>query len=351
MKQPEVCCIISPYGLFTLYTQILEEVQFQRQYSSTGVFSFLKTVLSKPLPQPTESLHVSFFSSGSNEGIRKVTLTRPGDSAIHEHVQLRSLFEKLEPSIVLELLTYLLTESQLVLCLKSLSTLSSSSHSLISLLYPFEWEHTLIPVLPTKLMDILCLPTPYLLGILPTILPEVEDLPIEDVSIMDLDGGTWIQKVDLKCTIPKNLCNQVYTLLKDVMKLSSNQDQDIDMVDGKTKAQNEIITEIFVQMYLQLMGHFESHYVLDEEGVLVIDHKSFCKAASSKEQKQFLKEFTPTQAFQKFATTRKQEGPSHGLFENRYEAFKSSKSHDKAGYFKRNVDSMLNGFKKKFDKS
>jgi len=351
MKQPEVCCIISPYGLFTLYTQILEEVQFQRQYSSTAVFSFLKTILSKPLPQPNESLNVSFFSSGSNGGIRKVTLNRPGDSAIHEHVQLQLLFEKLDTRIVLELLTYLLTESQLVLCSKSLSTLSSSCHTLISLMYPFEWEHTLIPVLPTKLVDILCLPTPFLLGILPTVLHEIEDLPIENVSIMDLDEGRWIQKSDLKCTLPKNLCNQVFTLLKDVMKLSSSLDQDLDVVDGKTKAQNEIITEIFVQMYLQLMGHFESHYISDEENVSVIDNKAFCKAANSKEQKQFLKEFTPTQAFQKFATTRKQEGPSCGLFENRYEVFKSSKSLDRAGYFKRNVESMVNGFKKKFDKS
>ena len=342
MESPEVCCIVSPYGLFTLYTQILEEVQFQRQFSSSAVFSFLKTILSKPLPRPTESLNVSFFSNAGDGGIRKVTLTRSGDSAIHEHVQLHWLLQILDIKIILELLTFLLLEKQLVLCSKSLSTLSSSCHCLISLMYPFEWDHTLIPVLPTKLTDILCLPTPFILGIFPSVLPELEDLPIEDVSIFDIDNGKWTQKCELDmCQLPKQICNQVEGSLKQVLSLTTQKN------DGLKEAQNEIITEIFVQMYLQLMGHFENHYIV-KEGVPVINYKTFYKASSSKEQKSFLKIFTMSQAFQKFTTSRKQQGPSLGLFENRYNAYKVSRSSDHSSYFKRNIDSMLNGFKKKF---
>lgn len=340
MKHPEVCCIVSPYGLFTLYTQILEEVQYQRQFSSTAVFSFLKTILSKQLPNPTESLNVSFFSNGGNGGIRKVTLTRPGDSAIHEHVQIQSLFHNLNPIIVLDMLSLLLTENKLVLCSNSLTLLSSSCHILISLMYPFEWEHTLIPVLPTKLMDILCLPSPYLLGILPSVIPELEDLPMEGVSILNLDDGTWIERADIENILPKQISSQIVGSLKQTFSLS------LDQVDAK-QAQNEIISEIFVQMYLQLMGHFENHYTTTEDGLHVIGKKSFLKAARTKEQKHFLKLFAPTQAFQKFTTSRKQDGPTLGLFENRYETFKNSKSLDQPGYFKRHIDSMLTGFRKR----
>ena len=340
MDHPEVCCIVSPFGLFTLYTQILEEVQFQRQFSSSAVFSFLKTILSKPLPRPTESLNVSFFSNGGEGGIRKVTLTRSGDSAIHEHVQLHTSLQIFKIDNILELLSYLLLEKQLVLCSESLSTLSSCCHCLISLMYPFEWDHTLIPVLPTKLTDILCLPTPFLLGIFPSVLPELEDLPIEDVSIFNLDTGVWIQKSALTSPLPKQISSQIEGSLKQVLSVTSQKNE-------LKKAQNEIVTEIFVQMYLQLMGHFENHYIV-KEGIPVINYKTFYKASISKEQKNFLKTFATTQAFQKFSTSRKQQGPSLGLFENRYNAFRISKSTDHSGYFKRHIDSMLNGFKKKY---
>ena len=339
MEHPEVCCIVSPFGLFTLYTQILEEVQFQRQFSPSAVFSFLKTLLSKQLPRPTESVNVSFFSNGGNGGIRNVTLTRSGDSAIHEHVELHTLFQTLDVKISVQLLTYLLFEKQLVLCSKSLSTLSSSCHCLISLMYPFEWDHTLIPVLPTKLTDVLCLPTPFLLGIFPSVLPELEDLPIEEVSIFDLDNQVWIQKSELPCQIPRQVINQVEGSLKQVLSLTSQK-------NGLRDAQNEIITEIFVQMYLLLMGHFENHYILDD-GVPIVSYRPFYKGSTSKEQKSFLKIFATTQAFQKFTTTRKQQGPSMGLFENRYATFKVARIGDHPGYFKRHIDTMLTGFKKK----
>ena len=38
--------------------------------------------------------------------------------------------------------------------------------TVVALLYPFEWQHTCITVLPSKLIDIVDAPTPYLVGIL-----------------------------------------------------------------------------------------------------------------------------------------------------------------------------------------
>jgi hypothetical protein len=46
------------------------------------------------------------------------------------------------------------------------SRLSSCVEALQSILYPFSWQHTLIPVLPTCLLDICLSPTPYIVGIL-----------------------------------------------------------------------------------------------------------------------------------------------------------------------------------------
>ena len=64
------------------------------------------------------------------------------------------------------------------------SRLSSCVEALQSILYPFSWQHTLIPVLPTSLLDICLSPTPYIVGILrgrdTTALPG----PIEEVHCL-----------------------------------------------------------------------------------------------------------------------------------------------------------------------
>ena len=61
------------------------------------------------------------------------------------------------------------------------SVLSRCSHAVLALLYPFTWQHTFVPVLPASMLDISCSPTPFLIGVLTPCLPEVLELPIEEV--------------------------------------------------------------------------------------------------------------------------------------------------------------------------
>lgn len=69
----------------------------------------------------------------------------------------------------------------LSLCLP-ISTLSSCSHAVVALLYPFSWQHTFIPVLPASMIDIVCCPTPFLVGLLSSSLPKLKELPVEEVG-------------------------------------------------------------------------------------------------------------------------------------------------------------------------
>lgn len=62
------------------------------------------------------------------------------------------------------------------------STLSKCAHAVVAMLYPFTWQHTYIPVLPASMIDIVCSPTPFLIGILSCSLPLLNDLPIEEVG-------------------------------------------------------------------------------------------------------------------------------------------------------------------------
>lgn len=69
-----------------------------------------------------------------------------------------------------------------LLLLFFISTLSSCMHAVVALLYPFSWQHTFIPVLPGSMLDIVCCPTPFLVGLLSSSLPKLKELPVEEVS-------------------------------------------------------------------------------------------------------------------------------------------------------------------------
>ncbi|GAA6094648.1 suppression of tumorigenicity 5 protein isoform X1, partial [Tachysurus ichikawai] len=58
--------------------------------------------------------------------------------------------------------------------------LSSCAHAVVALLYPFSWQHTFIPVLPSSMVDIVCCPTPFLVGILSSSLAKLKELPVEE---------------------------------------------------------------------------------------------------------------------------------------------------------------------------
>jgi len=47
--------------------------------------------------------------------------------------------------------------------------------TMTALLYPFEWQHTFITVLPSTLIDIVDAPTPYIVGILASVKELLED--------------------------------------------------------------------------------------------------------------------------------------------------------------------------------
>lgn len=63
-------------------------------------------------------------------------------------------------------------------------------HAVVALLYPFSWQHTFIPVLPGSMLDIVCCPTPFLVGLLSSSLPKLKELPVEEVRTSSQGAAT-----------------------------------------------------------------------------------------------------------------------------------------------------------------
>jgi len=105
------------------------------------------------------------------------------------------LFQQLGIRSVLTLFSAVLTEQKILFYSSSFSRLTDSCTALISLIYPMRYSHTLIPVLPSLLLEVLSSPTPYIIGVHSQHREHIDELL--DVITVDLDGGM--------ITIPENM--------------------------------------------------------------------------------------------------------------------------------------------------
>merc|ERR1719422_2599284 len=97
------------------------------------------------------------------------------------------LFQQLGIRSVLTLFSAVLTEQKILFYSSSFSRLTDSCTALISLIYPMRYSHTLIPVLPHSILEVLSSPTPFIIGVHSINQEHINDLL--DVIVVDLDGG------------------------------------------------------------------------------------------------------------------------------------------------------------------
>jgi WD40 repeat protein len=113
---------------------------------------------------------------------------------------LRTLFDCLGVSTVVRLVAALLCESKMVVLSKQQSLLTVACETLTALLYPFQWPYVCLPILPRSLVDLMQAPTPYLLGMHPSVLDHVNsEIDVTDVIVVNLDNG------DVRGPVPSTL--------------------------------------------------------------------------------------------------------------------------------------------------
>ena len=105
-------------------------------------------------------------------------------------IDLYPLFRCLTIPNIIVLFEYLLTESRIILVSAYTSLLKLASNALLSLMWPLEWSGVHIPVLPTRLMEVLEAPIPYICGVVRKndnlILPQDEDFVMVDLDKNEL---------------------------------------------------------------------------------------------------------------------------------------------------------------------
>ncbi|XP_041642330.1 suppression of tumorigenicity 5 protein [Cheilinus undulatus] len=317
-RLPEVYCVISRLGCFDLFSTILDEVERRRGVSAALVYPFMRSLMESPFPAPGKIIKVKTFLPGAGNEV--IELRRPTDSRL-EHVDFDSLFSCLSVRQVIRVFASLLLERRVIFVADKLSTLSSCMHAVVALLYPFSWQHTFIPVLPASMLDIVCCPTPFLVGLLSSSLPKLKELPVEEALMVDLGTDRFIRQMDDEASLlPRKLQSALEQALEQRNDII-NQDSDSES-DEEYNSLTSLVSEAFIRFFLETIGHYSLFITQNERGERVFQREAFRKSVASKSIRRFLGVFMESQMFAGFIQDRElRKTRAKGLFEQRVDQY------------------------------
>jgi len=156
-------CIVSHYGYFDQYLDFLRELyRISLSPSKIPMERYIVNFTREtPLP-PEGCLKIEYTIGQRVIGFSRPPPNRPIDFPPFPYAQ---LFRILKPETVVTAFTALLLEYRVILISTPLANLSIVSELLIRLMYPFQYEHVYIPILPKTLTRFLAAPMPFLIGI------------------------------------------------------------------------------------------------------------------------------------------------------------------------------------------
>ncbi|XP_028381455.2 LOW QUALITY PROTEIN: DENN domain-containing protein 2A [Phyllostomus discolor] len=321
-RLPEVYCIVSRLGCFSLFSKILDEVEKRRRISPALVQPLMRSVMEAPFPALGKTIVVKNFLPGT--GTEAIELCRPLDSRL-EHVDFECLFSSLSVRHLLCVFASLLLERRVIFIADKLSTLSKCCHAMVAITYPFTWQHTYIPVLPPAMVDIVCSPTPFLIGLLTSSLPLLRELPLEEVLVVDLVNNRFLRQMeDEDSILPRKLQVALEHVLDQRSELASDpEDGPLDCKRGpECSPLNEVVSEAFVRFFVEMVGHYSLFLAAGEREERALQREAFRKAVSSKSLRRFLEVFMETQMFRGFIQERElRRQDAKGLFEVRAQEY------------------------------
>ncbi|CAH2276531.1 DENN domain-containing 5B isoform X1 [Pelobates cultripes] len=156
-------CLITPLPFMQsckkFLTQLFKAVT-SPQPPPLPLESYIHNILYEvPLPPPGRSL--KFYGV-----YEPIVCQRPGPNELPlSDYPLREAFELLGLENLVQLFTCVLLEMQILLYSQDYQRLMTVAEGITSLLFPFQWQHVYVPILPASLLHFLDAPVPYLMGL------------------------------------------------------------------------------------------------------------------------------------------------------------------------------------------
>ncbi|XP_078275779.1 myotubularin-related protein 5 isoform X2 [Rhinoraja longicauda] len=188
-------------------------------------------------------------------GDRQVIQTPINDALPVTGCSVALFLKQLGINNVLDLFCAALTEHKILFLSSSYQRLTEACRALLALMFPLKYSFTYIPILPAQLIEVLCSPTPFIIGIHSSFRADMQDLL--DVIVADLDGGTVVIPECIHLSVlPEPYLIQTQTALCMVL------DPELEYADyafppssmsaSSMKFQDKEIRAVFLHLFAQL---------------------------------------------------------------------------------------------------
>uniref|UniRef100_A0A665UPM1 SET binding factor 2 n=1 Tax=Echeneis naucrates TaxID=173247 RepID=A0A665UPM1_ECHNA len=171
------------------------------------------------------------------------------------------LFQQLGIQNVLSLFCAVLTEHKVLFHSTSYQRLGEACRALEALMFPLKYSYPYIPILPSRLLEVLSSPTPFIIGVHSMFQTEIQDLL--DVIIADLDGGTIkIPECIHLSPLPEPLLHQTQTSLSLVLhpdlEIADNAFPPPRTAPSNLKLLDKEVRAVFLRLFAQLFQGYRS---------------------------------------------------------------------------------------------
>ncbi|XP_058047059.1 DENN domain-containing protein 5B isoform X2 [Ahaetulla prasina] len=156
-------CVIAPLPFMQACKKFLIQLYkavTSQQPPPLPLESYIHNILYEvPLPPPGRSL--KFYGV-----YEPIVCQRPGPNELPLYdYALREAFELLGLENLIQVFTCVLLEMQILLYSQDYQRLMTVAEGITTLLFPFQWQHVYVPILPASLLHFLDAPVPYLMGL------------------------------------------------------------------------------------------------------------------------------------------------------------------------------------------
>eukprot|EP01065_Artemidia_motanka_P033084 TRINITY_DN40047_c0_g1_i1.p1 TRINITY_DN40047_c0_g1~~TRINITY_DN40047_c0_g1_i1.p1 ORF type:complete len:797 (+),score=251.87 TRINITY_DN40047_c0_g1_i1:68-2458(+) len=230
-------CILSARPWWSCFYEVLGHAEWE--YACGKQPSVFQTLYHSCAAEarPGSRIHLACDGPGL------VSVSVPSDLYPMSDRSLSELFAAFGVSGVLKLFAATLEERRVLLSGTDLDILTSCAHGLTALLHPLRWVHVFIPILPPKMLDAICSPTPYIIGIHSELLERAATLPTDAVVHGDVVAGKVISSEDL-LALPTG--DEMKSKLKSIIEKHT---------DKKGKVMDSLPSEPILTCFVDFFAH------------------------------------------------------------------------------------------------
>ena len=305
--------LISKYPYYPQLDKSLASIfeSIKSNENDTNIISNLIMYLLKSIPIPPKNSKVSFALPYINK-ICEINYPYFQDSLLFGNDP-AIILEKLSIMNIICIFKLILFEQRILVVGENMDRISEIILNFISLLYPFEWVHTFIPVMSMKMLKYLESFLPFLNGmnlslfeVAKSFLSKTGDVFIINIDEDNIEISNNLQKNDKSFKginyinktfppLPKGIENIILKELK-LIKIELEKYKNYNIFDKEII--NNRIRNLFFQVFIEILYDYEKYtYTIDDYPVInafsLINDKP-------KADKKFYEELTSSQMFRMF---------------------------------------------------